>query len=473
MSDVGIETPVAAPVAPAPTAPAPTPVAAPVAPVAEAPKVPTTKREARAQVNANLRAQAQEGARQAAARVAAAQDAPAPVAPATPEPVASAPVAEPAQPAVPEPIVDATGRKHAPAGTPEAGQFLPGEVEPVDEPTPEPVPEAPKGVQVRLDKHRGHPALEGIKAEALTVGSEEEAKLVQALLNGTYARRNEADALREQIRERDQALLEAQQRIAQIEAGQAATEKWQRTPEYQRAVEKFETIRDTVGQEEASAFWRGIQGDLRQMVDSEYQTRATAIQAEHQARDGQRWEAETRLFVEDKVPDRIRMLPDYGRWYAEELDTFEIKIERGHYPDLARLPVNERSQAMRQAFLAQLNARLGGENSVRALARQTLDDRRKADLEARAKAAQDTKARAEAERKKAAQEAVDGFKKEAADKRVASPPHPMGSLAASARPSPNGTAAPEPEDLSKLTQNDLRSRGRQAARQAAARHFGP
>lgn len=465
MSDVAVavETPVA-PAAPTPAAPV-----APVAPtpVAEAPKV-LSKREARQQ------------ARAAGRQVTEAMAAPAPTP--TPEPAAptaAAPAVDPtvpAEPAAPEPTIDARGRAHAPAGTPEAGQFLPSGEAPdaPAEPTPEPVaPEAPKGVRVALDKHRDHPALQGVKVDALTVGSEDEAKLVQSLINGTYVRRNENETLKAQLREREEAILELQRKVARTEATQVATEKWQQTPEYQKAVERYEAIRDTVGQEEASAYWKGIQGDLRALVDSEYSQRETAILAEQQARDGQRWEAETRLFVDDRVPEKIRQLPDFGRWYAEELDTFEIKIERGHYPDLQRLPVSERSQAMRQAFLAQLNARLNGESSVRTLAKQMLEARRIEDQNARARAAQDTKARAEAERKQVAQGAVEQFKKDAADKRAASPPHPMGTLAASARPSPNGTAAPEPEDLSKLTHVDLKKRARLAARASAARHFGP
>lgn len=301
---------------------------------------------------------------------------------------------------------------------------------------------------VRIEVSEGHPVREGGVAE-FTVPPEQEQGL-RALINGTYTRRQQVADL--------EAKIETLQRdLIRRDAAQAAQEKWRGLPEHQQMVERYEEIRDTVGQEEADAYWRGKSEDLKQLEESEFQERWGGVEAERQAEAGRQWVADAWQRTA-RLPAEIRSLPDFQRWFQEEVDQFNMKIELGHYDGKL-----DSLDGMHTEFQQNLAKRIVTEPTASDILRRNIETAKAETAKANQKAAE-----------AAGEKAVEEFKRSAAERRVDSPPNPV-AAAGSHRAAENGQTVvdgrPTPPDTSDLSPNELRKHMRGESRSLASKWF--
>lgn len=449
------ETPQAPPVAETTPAPTPTPEAKPE------PTGPLGRREARAAARARA---GEVSASLAASRTA---EAAAP----EPPPVSVAPESVDTDTTATEVVVDEKGRKHDPA----TGQFLPenGETQGQPEapaadtraadaqPDPKPAEERATGISVPIDPK--HP-IRGMGLEAFTASNPTEEQALRALLNGTYSRRQEVEAL--------QTKLDQERRLRiQLESSQAATQKWQQTPEYKAAVDEYNLIADTAGEDAANRYWRGIQGDLQALQRAEFDERMGAVTQEATAEAGQAWLNEAWGHTA-AMPTEIRSLPEFQRWFQEEVEVFDTLVERGRYDHIRRsVSPQEFGPALHREFAAVLRRRIAAEPTAAAVIRKLnappAPPAAPVPPAAPAPSAEE-QARREAEIRR---EAVEDFKRQSLATRTATPPHPMGSLANATRDGQVGGAGEEEVDTSAMSPEHRRRFHRAQARKSANAHF--
>jgi hypothetical protein len=459
MSDTATATeaaPIETPAAPAPATPAAAPEGQAPAP-APAPQSPLSRRDAaRTAARARGGEVAQAFSASRAAESAAPESAPLSAAP---EGVATD--------TAPEVVVDEKGRKHDPA----TGQFLPESGETAANPDapaadtraaetqPDPKPaERAKGITVPISPD--HP-IRGMGLDAFTASTPAEEQAIRALLNGTYARRQEVEALQAQVAE------ERRLRI-QLESSQAATTKWQQTPEYKAAAERYNEIADTVGEDAALAYWKGIQSDLQALQESEFNERWGAVEQEQNAAAGQQWASEAWRNTE-AMPAEIRTLPEFQHWFRDELTLFDTRVERGHYDHLrdASRP-HEFGAVLQREFANLLRRRIVSEPAAAAVIRRlNAPPAAPAQPAAPAPSAEE-QARREAEIRR---QAVEDFKRQAAGTRAATPPHPMGSLAHQSSDGRAVVPGQDEVDVSNLSPEQRRRHFRQQARGIGRVHF--
>ena len=456
MADVetAVAEPVAAPAVETPAAePAPAP-AAPAEPVAEAtpeqPKGPLSRAEARRQMQA-------ERVKRTSEQTTAT------------EPVQAT---DPAAPTPAEPVVDEHGRKHDPV----TGEYLPAAGD-EDTKTPAasppesgaPDPAAAKPQLTRIEVPEGHPIRQS-GVDAIHVSTPDEERTVKALLNGTYHRRQEVESLTQKLTDLETKYRAEREKNIKLESTQAASEKWKQTPRYREIVEEYHEIRDTRGEGPAQAFWRGSQDELNELVEGEQSERMSAVAAEEA-------EAVGRTFISDawdrmsKLPDYLRQLPDFGRWFSEEVDTLNMRAEKGHYPELARIEKEaERLDFLHTKLRDQMRTRFSVEPAAVAVLNAQIAAKSKVDAEAQAQA-KAAVAAAEAQRIEAAKkQGAEEFKRAAADKRVASPPNPIPPGTGSGR---NGAVPATPVDTSKLSAEQLRRQMKTEARELTRTYMQP
>lgn len=362
-------------------------------------------------------------------------------------------------------VVDLHGRKHA-----EDGKYLPkeaaepggagseappAEMRTADEPAEAPAAERP--TMVRIPIPADHP-LRAQGAEYFDVLPDQE-QVGRAAINA-YARRKDLDAAAQREADLKKERDELRERLLRIESGQAATAKWQQTPEYQAAEAKYHEIVDTFGQEAASAYWRGIQGDLTKLQEAEYGQRMSAIEAKEAAEAGERWVSDAWERA-SAIPADIRNLPTFSAMFDEEIQTFDAKLERGFYPHI------KDPEAAHKEFMQLFGARLLREPAVR-----EIYQRERAAKAQQEQTQQSEAARVARERAEAGRAAVEQFKKEAADKRRTNPPNPLAAVAGAARGGVSAPAGAGEIDTSKMTAEQLKRHLRAGAREHARTYFG-
>jgi len=275
------------------------------------------------------------------------------------------------------------------------------------------LPLAPKPILVHLP-----PVLREMGVEALSAASPQEERALRALING-YVRRQDVETLRSRNAELERG-------AAQREAQSAADQKWRASPAYKTASEKYQRLVELEGSGEIPAgtaedFRASFDAQVAKLTQAELDERMAVISQQEETERGRAWASEAWANV-NIMPEAVRSLPKFEGWFAEALETFDAKIERGHYDAvLSGLPVQERVPKMHQIFMKDFGASLTAKPEVVAIF-ASLNQR-----EATEKAAATTKA-AEEERRiaKIKLDAVEEFKRSLA-KTV--PPHPLGNLA--------------------------------------------
>lgn len=358
--------------------------------------------------------------------------------------------------------INTAGRKY----DKETGKLLPEDGEPPIEAPPATTPEAtqvtePEGTEpkkpepIRVDIPEGHSLREMGKTTFIMVATEEEARVLKASFNATHTRRNEVERVTQQRDEERTARRAAEEKNLRTDASQAATEKWMQTPRYKELVEENQNIRDAHGDGPASTHWDGAQGELRALRDAEYTTRSAEAAQARDVADGERWVAEARENAM-RVPDMVRNLPQFGELLQESLDTFVAKVQMGHYPNV------DTPEGFHEEFTKMFTSKLFREPDVISLKQRALAANKERH-EARAAKTEQARAQAAATTETVKKEAVATFQKEAAERRVAAPPNPLGSVSTPSTPSP--AAGPgETTDTSKMSANELRKHSKKSAR---------
>lgn len=457
-----VETTTAAPAADAPVPAEPTAAPEPQAPQQESPAEPQPTGPLS---KAQARAAAREHARKVAERAQAEQS----------------PMGD-----KPEPVVDATGRVHDPV----TGKYLPKEGEPdtavtSGELSPEAAAQPPEGEATepaakpqvyRVELPQDH-ALRAQGLDALEASTPEQERAIRALLNGTYTRRQEAEKLTAKVAE-----LEA--KLVQQEASKAASDKYKASPQYQARAERFHKMRELEATGElpegtASEWWRDVASiEIQNLEKGEVHTRMQAIAAQREVEAAEAWKNEAWSNVSGRLPQEIRSIPSLNVWFDDAVEDFNNRLDKGRYPqfdtpDFNAKPEHERRATLEAEFTKLFNSHLLQQGSVReAFARIRDAETRKA-AEARTRAEQAAREKAAREKAAAEQAAVEKFKREAAEKRQANPPHPLGRVNGAVRTdvsAVDGTPAAQelPADRHGMM-SQLRQRARERARSSVPR----
>lgn len=366
---------------------------------------------------------------------------------ASPEAASPTPVSEPvAAPTTPAPVSGATPTTPAsPTPTTTSGT-------PTVESAPKPLVPTPTRIEIGAD----HPATRG-RPVTLTAASADEEAVLRALVNGTYYRVRD-------VTDRDAKIADLTEKLARREAGDTAQEKWQGTPEYKKAVEEYHSIKETVGPEAASQYWKGIEADFQRLADSEFQERWGKFEAESAEIQGQRWAEETERRVTSWVPKPIREMPEYVGWLKKAITDFDAAIGAGMYSDPADkedyIPPGD-TDVMHRVFTRRFQAMLTSKEAVRAAlkaaeARQQLVQAGTATQAALAKQKED----------RLKTEAVEEYKRSLAQTRAAAPPNPLAAVGSGlAQPTPVGTGDAQP-DLSGMSSHERKRVLKTASREA-------
>lgn len=449
------------------------PVAAPAQPPAPAEQPQRGDWEAAARRSAVARARAvaktlassgagHEGSE--AAPVPTGTEAPDDATPASPETAA----AEPAAPA--EPKLDELGRLHQP-GT---GQYLP---------VPPPAEPQAAAVPLRVPLPEGHP-LRAQGRDYITVADPAELDAVRALVNSTGVRRREAEDNKRRAQELQAELVREREQRMRLEAQTAAEGRWRATPEYQQAVERYEELRESMGDAVAQDYWRGVSTKLEALEQEEFQSRAQELESYEADLAADEWTRDAWDKQWEVMPEALRALPEYREAFDAQVQLLNRELEADALPRfteraLANLTADER--ATRLTELYQDFARGFAERLLKQpRAQQVLGEltqarERAAKTQAEAKTRVEAQA-AEARQKLAEQEAVERFKREQAAKRQQLPLNPLAGQGAApgTAPAPVGTPGGVEEDgrLRRLGPRELERSLAARARERARSLFG-
>ena len=357
--------------------------------------------------------------------------------------------------------VNAAGRKYDPA----TGRLLPEGSAPVE------AVEGPKPIVVPIPK--GHPLLE-MGQPTITAASPEQEQVIRAALNGTYARRQEVEARDAQLAQRDATILELREKLVRRDATAAAQAKFPQSPEYQKHVQVFNDIRDTVSPEAATAYWQSpaVQNELRPIEDAEFHSRWSVVQATAAEEAGERWAADALRTARTTLPPEMVALPNFQELFDIAVVGYGAEVSAGKHGDIEKLTVDEHNKK----FSDHLRIRLLADPGMRAVLDAKLKARDAAAATEREAASRRQAAAAAAAKAEAGRAAVEDFKKGAADTRRQIPPHPLGALAdasrgldASGRPSAGREPGP---DYNKMNPRQLRNELRKGARADARLRHG-
>lgn len=462
----------AAPEAPAPAEPAPQPTEA--APdgqpdgggEAQQPEKtgPLTKREARR----GLR----ESARQRAEQLQQARS--------TKEAAETAVTEDGEQAGTKQPKRDAKGNLH----DPEDGKFVSkeeqdaapqdqgSETPAADERSEEQEPEAaerPEARRIPIDAD--HPVAE-MGLDHIEVADEQAEQVVRALLNGTYARRQDVEAAQQAARQAQNEAMELKKHVLRIQASQEAAQEWKSSPQYAEHRERYLRIKETVGEDEARAYWNSpdVQHELRELTDERFKEQWQQVEEQQLAQDSQRWVQDRYQHFQERMPEPIRNLPDYNQWFQNAVKAFDAELQAGVHPHIGEGDV----EALNDEFAKTLSAyimRQPGAKEAFAQAQKRQQEREQG-RQRTVEAQNQRKQQRELERAK--KEGAEQVKREAADTRRKTPPHPMGALSDAQRGDDAviGAEAEEGVDTSSMTPHQLKKHLKKKSRQDARRYFG-
>jgi hypothetical protein len=290
--------------------------------------------------------------------------------------------------------------------------------------------------------------------ETLTAQDPKEERAIRAALN-SYVRRAELATV--------QAENEGLKREkVEREAREAAYQTWQSRPEYAAVMGKAQELREAYGDEVADQYLRGFNADLEQVASQEVERRMATVNAQAIERAALGWKDEAWGNV-TTLPEVIRTLPDFPKWFESAVHSFDAELALGHYPEIQPGDTDQMHKKFMNFFNALLTARPEVVDVVRKMGQK--------DVEARTLAAAKV---AEEQRRieQIKQDAVEAYKKQVATTREAIPPHPLGNLTGASRDRvPAGSeaaAVPAAEQSPQLNRKSARA----AVRDDVARHLG-
>lgn len=366
----------------------------------------------------------------------------------------NAPLAEPEP--TPEPEPKAAAPEPEPEDKPLV-ELSPVDAEPTPEPEPEPEPEpaepAPEVRTIPIDPN--HP-IAGSGVKQLFAHSEQEERVIRGLLSGTYTRKKE---LLRQAEEIDRL----QEHITRNESKQAVQQKWQATPEYQKVLEEYKEIEETVGKDPANAFYAGKLAEQKAAADAEFKVRWEAHQSKQQEEAGIAW-AEDAFERTQTMPPGIRGIPNFQQIFGMALKSFNSEIAMG------QISVEQGDEeAMHREFTNFFGSRLVRLPEVQEAYKKMRAD--EADKDG-SKTVADTKAATDQREAAIRRQAVEDYKQEAAKKRKDQPLHPLGKVPGVNRgtlPSVSSDAEQQ-EEIATLSPHDLKRRLKAEARKDSRRH---
>lgn len=420
-------TPPVTPVATPAVTPAVTPATAPqvvesVAPVkVEGPLGPLSRREVRAALQENIRQRVAKAAETAA-------------------PVVAPEVRTSSAPSV----------ETKPAGASETPRVAPSPAETLAPPGPAAPPTATTPSLIVIPVPEGHPLREMGVTELVARNAQEE-RAQRATIN-SYTRRQEVAALQAKVNEYELGRVEQ-------EARDAAMQKWMARPEYETNLTRYQEIKDAFGEPEAEAWWRGVNAEFDRVAQQEFDTRMGVVDQQRVEQAATAWKTEAWSNV-STLPAALRQLPVFSKVFEESVPSFDAELRLGHYPQV------QTAEDMHREFGRFFQGRLVMQPEVKAAYAALNERETQGRTAAAAKAAEDQR---QLERIK--QEAVEEWKRQEATKATATPPHPLGNLAAVSRDHmPVGSEAAEP--AANVPVNQLRRDARAAAVQRAKQRFG-
>ena len=334
-------------------------------------------------------------------------------------------------------VADATAEDTEQADKP-AEEAPAEETQQADQPT-EADAAATRPEEFRVDVPEGH-ALRQQGLKVFDAADRVQADGIRALLSGTYVRVREKAEL-------EQRLREEQEKNARFESYQVAEEQWKSSPEYQKAVDTYHQIKESVGDEGASEYWAGVESKFHGLAEAENQKRLKGFEVERAKRSAEEWREQAWINA-GRMPQEVRELADFGRWFTEAVDMFNAKMVMGHYQNLS-------SEAeMHAKFTEMFQAQVLSMEPVKAI-RQKLE----ADSNRRTAEATANKAQADRASAKAAETAVQEFKQGVADKREASPINPIANLdhAPDVRAAATDVTEDEQAKMDRMTEHELRN----------------
>lgn len=409
--------PVAAPVVAAPPVVEPAAPPVPAAPVEPAkPEGPLTRREAKRGLHEDLHRKAAEA------------------------PAAAPEVRSPDAPSV---EVKPLGASETPSASPVETLATPGPASPAV------TPAAPALIIIPIPE--GHPLRE-MGVTELVARSPQEERAQRASLN-SYTRRQEVATLQAKVDEYERGRVEQ-------EARDAATQKWMARPEYQAQLARYQEIKDAFGEPEAEAWWRGVNAEFDKVAQQEFDTRMGVVDQQRAEQAANAWKNEAWGNV-STLPMALRQLPGFSNWFESSVQSFNAEMQLGHYPQL------KTAEDMHREFVRFFQAKLAAQPEVAGVYKSLTEREEQGRTAAAARAAEEQR---RIERVKL--EAIEEYKRQEAAKRIATPPHPLGNLAAASRDRMPVAGSEAAEPAADLSPNQLKKSLRNAAREDTRRRFG-
>ena len=328
-------------------------------------------------------------------------------------------------------LTDAAASAEPVAEAPAEVIATPGEPTPVAEPVAAPASAAPQPILVPLP-----PVLREMGVESLSAKTPQEERALRALING-YVRRGDVETLRTRN-------SELERREAEREAATAARVKWEGTPEHRDAQARYQQLVQLEADGQvlagtAEQYRASFDAQVAKLTDQELQQRMEVINEQTAAEHGRAW-TDRAWENATTMPEAVRSLPKFEEWFGEAVETFDAKIERGHYDAILRgLPADQRVTEMHRLFMKEFGASLTARPEVVGVF-ASLNQR-----EAQEKAAAAARAADEERRiaKIKADAVAEHMQKLAAQRGALPPPNPLGNPAP-VRSTPQGSQAAAP-----------------------------
>lgn len=308
----------------------------------------------------------------------------------------------------------------------------------------EPAAEEPRQEDswITVELEEGHPLRETQGRSQIRVHPED-VDLVRAMNNGTYHRRKEVEEL-------ESKLLELQKAEVRQKSQSSAMQKLQSSPEYKQAVEDYKEIKDIRGPEAAKRYWDSMQSKFQKVVDEEFETNWSQVENERVERAAERW-TEDAWRQTGRLPQAVRAAPEFNGDFQRAVVGFNAELEAGMHPQV------QDEITMHREFSRYLMGRLLSNPAYRTAFMEARNNGQKPEAEAQP-------ASAEPDLEQVKRQAVEEYKRQVAQRRQESPPHPMGRVGRG-----TGTGAASTEESADLSDVHGRGRLRRAAKEQARR----
>ena len=327
------------------------------------------------------------------------------------------------EPAAEEPAVELVeGEQPVEEGsvTEEAAKPVEGEVKPPEKKAEAKPAEVPEELQPKkkfvVEMEAGHPASGGMKRE-LIIEDAETARVVKALLNGTYARRKDVEEA--QTRE-----MQAHEKYIELKTRLEAEKEWRGSESYRQRLTKYQQLRQLENDGEiekgtAQEYLDAGQIELDRTTHQKLTAERESLHRERVDQAQRAWTNEAYTRARQALPSIANAVPTFRDHFDDAIEAFQGQLVKNRYPHLQAGD----AEGLHKEFSTFLNSFLVTKSDVRSAFQQINSQK-----EAQKKAAADRAAAEKAERARIEKEAVDRHMKNLATSRQQEPPHPLGNL---------------------------------------------